>query len=468
MRGEPTIAGHGFSVSLPTAWEGRIYQRPTPTAAFTPENRAPPARQVAPETARPGRRSGWLGEQTRPVVHLATFALPADRGDYGSGAVETMGAGNMFIAIAGIRPGMPGHRAVRLHRAAAGHAEIGSTRTGCSAGFPGRRAVQSFFTEQSRPMCLYVVLGSASQRGRVDASRSTGPGPGHGGPPDDDDADRATGAHGRPPGRRRSGTSRRGFLGGAALVGAALAVNPWGYLVRPASAYETVCGTEPACADGYSVFCCTINGGSNTCPPNSFIGGWWKADNSSFCGGSARYYIDCNAFRERRLAVPLRRRHLRSAPGCLQPVPLRPVQPGRPGVEHRTGGLPDGVLHAAVATVRRHLHQFQRHRQPDGDPLGAVPRAAADRQSRRGRGVRRGHSIWAAGRSIPTSRRPRSRSRSIWTAAVSAGSPPAGRGPMSTPPTASPATTASTSRFRPPAGPTPSSCTPINVGGGGG
>ena len=103
--------------------------------------------------------------------------------------------------------------------------------------------------------------------------------------------------------RKRDGASgpaasRRGFLGGAAVVGAAMAVNPWGYLVRPASAYDTVCGTQPNCADGYSVFCCTINGGSNTCPPDSFIGGWWKADNSSFCGGSARYYIDCNAFRD--------------------------------------------------------------------------------------------------------------------------------------------------------------------------
>ncbi len=95
----------------------------------------------------------------------------------------------------------------------------------------------------------------------------------------------------------RSGSSRRGFLGGAALVGAALAVDPWGYLVTPASAYDAVCGPDAACADGYSVFCCTINNGSNSCPPNSFIGGWWKADNASFCGGTARYYVDCNAFR---------------------------------------------------------------------------------------------------------------------------------------------------------------------------
>jgi hypothetical protein len=94
--------------------------------------------------------------------------------------------------------------------------------------------------------------------------------------------------------------SRRSFLGGAALVGAALAVDPVGYLVRPASAYDAVCGADNTCAAGYTVFCCTINGGNNTCPPDSFVGGWWKADHSSFCGGNARYYIDCNAYRDGR------------------------------------------------------------------------------------------------------------------------------------------------------------------------
>ncbi len=96
--------------------------------------------------------------------------------------------------------------------------------------------------------------------------------------------------------RKGNGSSRRGFLAGAAMAGAALAVNPWGFLVRSASAYAAVCGSDAQCSDGYSVFCCTINGGVNSCPPDSFIGGWWKADNSSFCGGSARYYIDCNAY----------------------------------------------------------------------------------------------------------------------------------------------------------------------------
>ncbi|HTZ45918.1 MAG TPA: hypothetical protein VMB79_18805 [Jatrophihabitans sp.] len=97
-------------------------------------------------------------------------------------------------------------------------------------------------------------------------------------------------------GRLRTG--RRGFIGGATLMGAALAVDPFGYLTRPASAYDAVCGSDNTCAAGYTVFCCTINGGNNTCPPDSFVGGWWKADQSSFCGGNARYYIDCNAYRD--------------------------------------------------------------------------------------------------------------------------------------------------------------------------
>lgn len=95
-------------------------------------------------------------------------------------------------------------------------------------------------------------------------------------------------------------TNRRSFLGGAAVVGAALAVDPFGYLTRPASAMDAICGSDNTCAAGYTVFCCTINGGNNTCPPDSFVGGWWKADHSSFCGGNARYYIDCNAYRDGR------------------------------------------------------------------------------------------------------------------------------------------------------------------------
>jgi hypothetical protein len=91
-------------------------------------------------------------------------------------------------------------------------------------------------------------------------------------------------------------TSRRGFLSRVAVVGSAVAVGPVTYALRPGTAYANVCGTDSTCSSGYTVFCATINNGVNRCPPNSLVGGWWKADGSGFCCGNARYYIDCHSY----------------------------------------------------------------------------------------------------------------------------------------------------------------------------
>jgi hypothetical protein len=88
---------------------------------------------------------------------------------------------------------------------------------------------------------------------------------------------------------------RRSFLVKTAIVGSALATNPLRYVLRPGTAYAAVCGPAADCASGWTVFCCSINGGGNSCPPNTIPAGWWKADNSGFCGGGPRYYVDCNA-----------------------------------------------------------------------------------------------------------------------------------------------------------------------------
>ena len=93
--------------------------------------------------------------------------------------------------------------------------------------------------------------------------------------------------------------SRRSALSRAALAGSAFAVAPLRYLLRPGTAWAVIspgsCPGSSLCNDGYTAFCCSVNNGSNYCPPNTVMGGWWKADNSSFCGGGPRYYMDCNA-----------------------------------------------------------------------------------------------------------------------------------------------------------------------------
>ncbi len=91
--------------------------------------------------------------------------------------------------------------------------------------------------------------------------------------------------------RRRP--SRRDFLAGVAVVGSAVAIDPWGFLVEDAAAYDVVCGQGADCNSGWTAFCCSV-AGKNSCPPGTYPAGWWKADNSGFCCGKPRYYIDCN------------------------------------------------------------------------------------------------------------------------------------------------------------------------------
>ncbi len=96
-------------------------------------------------------------------------------------------------------------------------------------------------------------------------------------------------------------TSRRGFLGRTAVVGSALTVAGPTFVLRPIGAYAAVTRTHCAdcgsglCCDGYTEFCCHVrDDGVNDCPPGTLLAGWWKVDNSDFCFGTARYYMDCN------------------------------------------------------------------------------------------------------------------------------------------------------------------------------
>ncbi len=96
--------------------------------------------------------------------------------------------------------------------------------------------------------------------------------------------------------------SRRGLLVRLAVAGSAVAVGPLRYLLRPGTAMAVItcsgCGGRGLCCDGWTEFCCVINGGVNACPAYTFIGGWWKCTNytgTNICHTEGvRYYIDCN------------------------------------------------------------------------------------------------------------------------------------------------------------------------------
>jgi len=144
----PTIRAHGIDVGLPAGWDGRISVRAdgAPEAAITAS----------------GTRVATL--RSRPVAHLANFGLPADRGDFGSGAVELMGDRDVFVVLFEYEPdatatalfraqGFPRTLAVRDFEPATLRRAIA-----------GQSAHQVFFQESGRAFCLYVVLGAHARR----------------------------------------------------------------------------------------------------------------------------------------------------------------------------------------------------------------------------------------------------------------------------------------------------------------
>jgi ribosomal protein L24E len=94
--------------------------------------------------------------------------------------------------------------------------------------------------------------------------------------------------------------SRRSFVVRSAFAGSALAAGGTDFLLKPGTAYASLCycgdpgcGCDTTCCVGYTEFCCVLDGGYNSCPADTVMGGWWMAEGSVYCSGP-RYYMDCN------------------------------------------------------------------------------------------------------------------------------------------------------------------------------
>jgi hypothetical protein len=138
------LVAHGIEADLLPGWEGRISVR-----------RAP----VAVSAGVRATTSATASEQTYPVVHLANFPLPEQRGDFGSGAVDRMGSGHLLVVLFEYGAESVGQALFR-------HQGLPTTlRPNMFSGsalqrtMPGQAGTQIFFTEADRAFCLYVVLG---------------------------------------------------------------------------------------------------------------------------------------------------------------------------------------------------------------------------------------------------------------------------------------------------------------------
>ena len=138
------LAAHGVSIDVPAGWEAELSTQPDPST-LDPTADPLPTPLV--------------------VLHAANFALPAERGDYGSGAVEIMGRNGIFAALVEF----DGASAATMLFASEGVPtrlaadDFGPDQLHLS--IPGQAGVQQFFHVAARAYCLHAVIGSHSLRG---------------------------------------------------------------------------------------------------------------------------------------------------------------------------------------------------------------------------------------------------------------------------------------------------------------
>lgn len=131
----PTLSRQGLEIELPDGWDARIY-----------------------------RREAADGEVTRRAMHAANFALPTNLGDYAVGAAEQMTAGDVLVVLLEFDPDRAGQGLFRNEGLPSGLSAGDFSPTAMPRAMPGRTAAQWFFSLNDRAFCLYVVLGSHTER----------------------------------------------------------------------------------------------------------------------------------------------------------------------------------------------------------------------------------------------------------------------------------------------------------------
>lgn len=133
-----TLSAQGLYFDAPPGWDARIFRR----------------QAVGPES-------------THAVLHAGSFALPAQRGDYGSGAVERMRPLDVFLALLEFHPDSSSSPLFVREGPPPFLDPSSFSPHSLQRTLPGQAGMQAFFSRTGRAFCLYVVLGSYAARARL-------------------------------------------------------------------------------------------------------------------------------------------------------------------------------------------------------------------------------------------------------------------------------------------------------------
>ena len=149
-RDEMTIEQRGVSVAAPAGCEARL------------RTRVPDADEVQGAAV----AAAAAGEE-RLVLHVSTVDLPAHRGDFGGGVVETMGPSDVFVAVLELEPDQAASAFVRRQGIPRSLAPGRYATDTMQRTIHGQAGTQVFFAQGDRAFCLYVALGSHARRAEL-------------------------------------------------------------------------------------------------------------------------------------------------------------------------------------------------------------------------------------------------------------------------------------------------------------
>ena len=132
------LSAQGLAVGLPAGWEGRIQKRAVTAAQ----------------------------ETTHAVVHLANFALPEHRDDFGGGVTTGMRSPDVFVVLFEYGRESVGTPLFATQGIPHVDAAMFSSKR-MQRPLPGQLGCQQFFTANGRAFCLYVVAGSRAYLPRI-------------------------------------------------------------------------------------------------------------------------------------------------------------------------------------------------------------------------------------------------------------------------------------------------------------
>jgi hypothetical protein len=108
------------------------------------------------------------GGKALPVLHAATVPIPRDRGDFGSGLVETLGIEDAFLSIVEYGEEAVGTALFPVVARLPGMIlpdEFDPSQL--QRAIAGQAGLQRFFTLGDRAFCVYTVVGAFSRRAFV-------------------------------------------------------------------------------------------------------------------------------------------------------------------------------------------------------------------------------------------------------------------------------------------------------------